>query len=568
MKRIYLTSLLLLQASWLCAQSVYAPLNQDYYHIVDRYEIKSGRVADGFHSSWKPYERKSIVGLVDRVEADSLLPLSSRDRFNLQYLRDDSHEWNEKENSDSKRPVLRHFYKKKPDFYHFRNEDLNLHINPVLYLQMGNERGADAMRYINTRGVEVRGMINEKVGFYTFMSENQALFPGYVQEMTTYQGAVPGEGFWKRFKTNGGVDFFNARGYITVNPTKNIGLQFGHDRQFIGNGIRSLILSDYAPNYLFLKASTRVWKFNYTNLFTQMTGDVNNAGSGSRGNVEFERKFMAMHHLSLNITKNLNIGIFETVVFARNNDQGQGSFDINYLNPIIFYRSVEQQLGSPDNALLGLDAKWNLFRHVQLYGQFALDEFLLSEITARDGWWGNKHAIQAGFKYIDVLGIPNLDIQGEYNVARPFMYTHADNSTSYTHYQQPLAHPRGANFKEFIGIMRYQPLPRLTLTARAMHMQYGEDSNGSNWGTNPTLSYITRGPGGARQERGHFIGQGIATTVISGDFTASYQLRHNLFLDLTQVARNKESELAERSSRTIFTSAAIRWNIAQRTHNF
>ncbi len=552
----------------LWAQSVYAPLNQDYYHIVDRYEIKSGRVADGFHSSWRPYERKAIVGLVNRVEADSLLRLNHRDRFNLQYLRDDNHEWSQKETSDSEHPILRHFYQKKSDLYHFRNEDLNLHINPVLHLQLGHENGEETKRYINTRGVELRGMINEKVGFYTFVSENQALFPGYVQQMTRYQSAVPGEGFWKSFKTNGGVDFFTARGYITVNPTKNIGLQFGHDKQFIGNGYRSMILSDYASNYLFLKASTRVWKFNYTNLFTQMTGDLDNTGSGLRGNTEFDRKFMAMHHLSLNLGKNFNIGIFETVVFARKDNQVRGSFDLNYLNPIIFYRSVEQQLGSPDNALLGMDAKWNFMRHVQFYGQLALDEFYLKEVVARDGWWGNKYAVQAGFKYIDVLGIRNLDLQGEYNMSRPYMYSHFDNATSYTHYQQPLAHPRGGNFKEFIGIVRYQPLNRLNIVARAMHLYYGEDSNNSNWGTNPTISYNLRGSGTTRQEYGNYIGQGIATTVMSGDLTVSYQVRHNLFIDLSQVVRNKESELPERNSRTLYTSAGLRWNIAQRVHNF
>jgi len=77
----------------------------------------------------------------------------------------------------------------------------------------------------------------------------------------------------------------------------------------------------------------------------------------------------------------------------------------------------------------------------------------------KNGYWANKQALQLGLKSIDVLGVPNLDIQGEVNLVRPFVYTSKDNYSSYTHYNQALAHPLGANFKEIIGIVKYQPLP-------------------------------------------------------------------------------------------------------------
>ena len=52
-------------------------------------------------------------------------------------------------------------------------------------------------------------------------------------------------------------------------------------------------------------------------------------------------------------------------------------FELHYLTPIIFYRAVEQDLGSPDNAFIGLDYKINFFETAQVYGQFLLDEFNL-----------------------------------------------------------------------------------------------------------------------------------------------------------------------------------------------
>ena len=54
-------------------------------------------------------------------------------------------------------------------------------------------------------------------------------------------------------------------------------------------------------------------------------------------------------------------------------------------------------------------------------------------------------AYKLGLKYIDVLGIDNLDYQVEWNTARPYTYSHYDDA-NYTHYNQALAHPVGSKF--------------------------------------------------------------------------------------------------------------------------
>jgi hypothetical protein len=334
-------------------------------------------------------------------------------------------------------------------------------------------------------------------------------------------------------------------------------MQFGHDKNFIGNGYRSMILSDFSNNYLFLKINTRVWRINYTNLFAQMNADI-----PAFVDAVYPKKYFAFHHLSINVGRNLNLGVFEAVMFGRSDSTRRGSFDLNYLNPIIFYRSIEQQIGSEDNALLGVDFKWNFLRRFSLYGQLMLDEFLLKEIRARNGWWANKQAGQIGFKYIDVAGIPNLDLQLEANIARPYTYSHETPYTSYAHYNQPLAHPLGANFYEYIGILRYQPLNRLSLTGKLIYAEYGGDSNNQNWGGNVLRPYQTK-----VQEYGNEIAQGIKTYLAYGDFTASYQLRHNLFIDARQVVRRMNSSLPGRKN-TAFASLALRWNIPQRQHEF
>jgi len=91
------------------AQSPYIPLNTDYYQLIDRMEIRQGRWSEVFHSSFKSYNRQSVIQLTDSILTNSGYPLSTTDRFNLNYLRNDSWEW-VKPVTDSLRldPIARH----------------------------------------------------------------------------------------------------------------------------------------------------------------------------------------------------------------------------------------------------------------------------------------------------------------------------------------------------------------------------------------------------------------------------------------------------------------------------
>ncbi|MCU0355902.1 MAG: hypothetical protein MUD08_19570, partial [Cytophagales bacterium] len=342
-------------------QSVYVPLNPDYYHLIDRYEIKSGRFAAGMHTHVRPLLRQAVVQLADSVAVNHNY-LSARDRFNLTYLRNDSWEWaGDSADNESRKPILKYFYRKKSDLFAYQDDDFDLHVNPVLHWGLGTESGTrSGSYYTNTRGLEVRGMIGKKVGFYTFLTDNQITFPTYVQQYMDQYYAVPQEGYWKLWRSgaNGGRDFLSARGYVTFKVAKPIMVQFGQDKNFIGAGHRSLILSDFPGSYPFLRINTRVWKLNYTNIYAQMLGDT---PPGARDYLR-QKKYFAFHHLSVNLTKNLNIGVFESIMFGRPDPRRRFRYDFHYYNPIIFYRYVEQQQGSADNANLGMDFKWNFLR--------------------------------------------------------------------------------------------------------------------------------------------------------------------------------------------------------------
>lgn len=542
------------------AQSNFAPLNEDYYHWIDRYEVKTARLSDAIFTSVKPYQRSAIIQFVDSVSA--LGGFTSRaDEFNRDYLQIDSWEWSKTEKSNSRR--ARRIYGKKSDFIHVNHPDLDLHVNPVIMWGLGQDSRNPERLFINTRGVEVRGMVDKKVGFYTYLAENQTMLPSYVNDFKAQFGVVPHEGFWKEYKEGNGVDFFQARGYFTFDATRHINLQFGHDRFFIGNGQRSLIYSDFQPPALFLKGNVKVWKLNYFFLINQLTADIRAVGNTLLGTESYPQKFSATHHLSLNLGKRFNIGFFESVVFGASDTTGATRFRFDYLNPVIFYRAIEQQNGSSDNVLLGMDFKWLAFRKLSFYGQFVLDEFKIDNIRAQNGWWANKFAVQAGGKYVDAFGVPNLDLQGEVNIVRPFTYSHNSAFGSYSNYRQSMAHPLGANFQEVLGILRYQPMGRLNVVAKLSVTQVGRDSVNANWGNNILLRNTTR-----EKEFGNTIGQGSRNTITFGSFTMSYQLLHNMFVDGNVIVRTSQSDWSRFNKNTMAVSMVLRWNIPQRLYEF
>ena len=107
---------------------------------------------------------------------------------------------------------------------------------------------------------------------------------------------------------------------------------------------------------------------------------------------------------------------------------------------------------------------------------------------------------------------------------------------NYSHNNTPLAHPLGANFREYIFIANYQFNPKISLELKFIRAEQGEDNLEENWGSNILLPYGTR-----ERDFENVIGQGVKsqTSFFSAEIT--YQPRHNVFLDLHYFIRKKES---------------------------
>ncbi|MFN2438561.1 MAG: hypothetical protein ABR503_05135 [Chitinophagaceae bacterium] len=535
-------------------QTTYIPFGARENNLIERVEIKAGTDSVLNFSKTRPYSRSQMISRIGRMDSSFF---TNVDKYNLRLAMLSNLEWATGQRSDflSKRPIWKSFYETPANFYEVNKENFFLAINPVIQYTVSKENDNGQHLFLNTRGITIRGRIADKVGFATSITDNQERDPLYVQKFITERKAVPGAGFYKDFKAAGGVDYFDARGYVTTHVAKIIDIAFGYDKNFIGNGHRSLFLSDFSSSMLFFKLNTRIWKFNYQNLFMELTS-ANTLGADNL----FPKKYAAMHHLDVAVTKWLNVGLFEGVVFGR-----KDHFEFGYLNPVIFYRSAEQQNGSFDNSVVGLDIKANLAKKFQLYGQFLLDEFNKVESRRGNGWWGNKFGIQAGAKYIDAFNIKNLDLQIEVNRVRPFTYSHRDSVANYSHYNQPLAHPLGANFQEFLGMARYQPAPRWLLHVKAIYFKQGKDTGATSFGGNILLPNV---PPFRKMDYGYNIGAGVNTKTGLASMLVSYQLRPNLFIEAFALYRKQSKSVNFLKENTTVVSFGVRWNVERREFDF
>ncbi|MBP4136548.1 gliding motility protein RemB [Flavobacterium geliluteum] len=400
-------------------------------------------------------------------------------------------------------------------------EDYWLTLNPIFDLQMGKASDIDASTYVNTRALNFRGGIGKQINFTTTIFESQGRFAGYFNDYAESikpsggnPAIIPGMGIAKQFKTDS-YDFPLAEANITFAPSKAFDLQLGYGRNFIGDGYRSLLESDGASPYPYFKINTTFWKIKYTNTYMWLK-DV-------RPDVTLERtyatKFMANHYLSWNVSNKLNLGFFESVVWSNQNNRG---FDVNFVNPIIFYRSVEFASSSRSgNALLGISSKYKWNNNINLYAQLLIDEFSFGDIKAGDNSWKNKYGYQLGAKYFNAFNVKDLLLQLEYNHVRPYVYSHSAVITNYAHNNQSLGHQWGGNFKELVTIARYHKGryfadAKLTVGTRGLDFDTTEDS--FNYGGNIYKDYDEKRP----RDTGVKVGQGNKANIFIADVQAGY----------------------------------------------
>ena len=432
-------------------------------------------------------------------------------------------------------------------------DDYKVIASPIINLSKGKELIDSKNTFTNSRGYLIEGDLGKKISFSTSFVENQAIFPNYLDESIRKNNVVPGQGYARDFKKTG-FDYAMSSGYVTYRPNNMFAVQFGHGKNFIGDGYRSLLLSDNTFNYPYLKIQTTFWKVQYTNLYAELM-DINYFATHGLPNWDqmgYPKKYMSAHYLSLNATKKLNISLYEAVIWRMNHAPGSSGFDVNYLNPIAMLRPIEFSVNSPDNVLVGVNTKYT-FESSYMYGQLVLDEFSITDLRANDGFWANKIGYQLGYKIFDPFNIDRLTLQTEYNYVRPYTYAHHNPQQNYAHYNQPLAHPLGANFSELLFMANYK-WKRFEIDAKIMFAKYGGDFKGEtvSYGSNvyfSTGNYAQEaglvGMGSGRpSDYGIEMYQGNLTTIDCKSLNVSYIINPytNLKINVGLTFRNSHND--------------------------
>jgi hypothetical protein len=440
---------------------------------------------ENFHSSIRPFSRNEIINY------DSLmigLDINSESKF-LSGI------------SNYGKPIER--------------DKSMVELMPIINTGISIEKGDTFSNNVQelSFGLNLNSKIGKKWSSQLIILSDYSKYPSHVDTIVKNKNISPGYGYSK----NGQA--FYGQGDITFTADDNFTFQLGYGKNFIGDGYRSLFLSDYANSYPYFKVTANIWKIKYLALYTNYQDIRYSEGSYK----DFYQKLSTIHYLSLNITKWWNIGFFESIIWQSQEDQFYRGYDINYMNPVIFLRPAEYSQGSSDNALLGGSMKFKIRKKQILYCQLLLDEFKLNELKARDGWWGNKYGYQLGFKSHNFLWIKNLSLQLEYNVVRPFTYSYYYQPTSvstlqnYAHFNAPLAHPLGANFKEYTAGLTYHK-KRWIIEGLSTIAKIGLDtSNTTSIGQDIYKPYNER-----EQENGYYTTNGLTTDIINSTLKISY----------------------------------------------
>ena len=405
--------------------------------------------------------------------------------------------------------------------------------------------------YTNTRGYEISGNVNNKFYFQTDLFETQASFPGYVDSFIRKYHVVPFQSNYKNFNHNG-FDFSYSSAKLIYTPNKHFLINLGYGTNFIGDGYRSLLMSDYNTNYPYLRTAISFGKFQYSVMYSQYL----NNGNDSIYALGKPRKWGQTYLLDWHAAKNLNIGIFNAVISSIENENHETDFGLTHVSPIIFAHASTSPSGLKNNDVYGLNVKYTIIPTIDAYAQFMLDK------TGRAAW-ENRYGYQVGIRAGNLFKLNGLNAQLEFNTVRPYSYAADTITTVYEHNNQPLAHPLGANFKEGVLVADYS-YKRWWVRLEALTARYGVDSLASvDFGRDIYKPLYNHS-----EENDVTTGQGLSTNLYYGDLRLAYILnkKTNLRIETGTVYRHETNRLKNYSD--LYFYVGIRFTFRKLIYDF
>lgn len=379
-----------------------------------------------YHTTFKPIIKSTINGYKN---IDSRILKAGSDSI---FIVNKKHKW---------------FWKKllTDDLIVVHKDQFNLSINPIINFEYGMD--STKRLTVNSRGIIINGDLSNKFSFNTGVIETQFFPEKYLSDYVRIKSVAPGQARVKSFKDTG-FDYTYSFGHISYSPSKHFNFQLGHGKHFIGDGYRSLLLSDVSSNYPYLRSTVTYKRIQYVNMWAVFQ-EVKPYDSRT---LVYQRKHGAFTFLNFLISPKIQIGLFEAIMFQTTDSTTNNKVPLNYLNPIIGSRTMQYGLGYKHNALIGITSHASMFKHLICYVQFILDDLKNKNETDN---FKNRYGYQFGIKLLEPFKINNLFVLTELNTVKPYTYFSTSEHQNYTAFNESLSHPVGSNFKELIFLIKY-----------------------------------------------------------------------------------------------------------------
>lgn len=317
----------------------------------------------------------------------------------------------------------KHFF--ETNFITTQRNGHSININPLFIFEARKMKGDDTSSLLtrNTRGIEAFGNLGYYITFYTAFYENQGGFFPHEMEYINKYDVIPGQGHGKEFKETQ-LDWAWVTGNICVRASRNLEFVLGYGKNFIGHGYRSIILSDQAFNYPYVRSQVTLFdrKLFFNTIWAQ-TQSWNH-----------DSDFVSNNHTFHNATYNV-LGW---------NPQVLRGVNLSIIHGITWKKSQKSNF-------LAADLRVSPFRELNIYAQarYNCDDIL-----------DKKVGYQAGFEIFDVfemlkinavlsflkgVGVLSRDrnpfrlhIQAEYNSNSLTAIDPLQKPYSFAHYAEPL----------------------------------------------------------------------------------------------------------------------------------
>ena len=474
------------------SQVVYEPLYKDIYDFLGRLSTKG--IID-YNDEMRPLPRKYIAEKLMQAEKHPDL-LSEVEKEDLQFFKKDyyheywfiNNETNENHlNSFSEDPTGRW------RIFSYSDDLFKMNLSLILGYEMGSIDNEKRTHLWN--GLYTYGYISDNIGFSFDFRDNTE----EGKAIDKRKLFTPVTGINARSSSNildypnDKLEYSETKGVVAVNWKWG---SFVVGKEFFewGYGESGLIvLSQKAPSFPFIRLDVNPVKwlgFNYFHGW--LSSDVVDSSSfyyTSTGALRFSyrEKYIASHSLFIRPLGGLKISLGESIIYS-------DKLEMMYFIPVIFFRSADHLLSRQKNAVGGNSqffmsiSSRNHIKNTHLYGSLFIDELTLTGLFNSE-----KQRNQLGFllggSIVD-LPIDNLTLTLEYTKIYPFVYSHFNQTQTYTDASYVLGDWIGNNTDQIYGSLSYRFIRGLEGKVWARYIRKGEEGNIIDQYTQPQPTFL------------------------------------------------------------------------------